>query len=42
MKDGAVKLLLLESCTETIGAGITVQAERSRLVDNSVPVGKDE
>ena len=40
--DGSVRLLLLESCSETIGAGIAVQAEWSRLVDNTVPNGKDK
>ena len=40
--DRAVRLFLFERCSETIGAGITMQAERSRLVDNSVPIGKEK
>ena len=40
--DGPIKLLLLECCSETTGAGITVEAEWSRLVDDSIPVGKYE
>ena len=39
--DRAVRLFLLELCFEIIGAGIAIQAEWSRLVDNIVPIGKD-
>ena len=36
--DGAIRLLLFERGSEAIGAGITEQAERSRLVDHCVPI----
>ena len=36
--DIAVRLFLFERCSEAIGAGIAMQAERSRIVDNSVPM----
>ena len=40
--DIAVKLFLFERYSETIGSGIAIQAEWSRLVDNSVPTGEDK
>ena len=38
--DRAVRLFLFERCSETIGAGIAMHMEWSRLVDDSVPIGK--
>ena len=40
--DGSARLLLFERCPETIGAGIAMQTEWSRLVENSVPIGEDK
>ena len=39
-EDGAIKLFLFECDSEAIGAGITEQAERSRLGDHCVPIGE--
>ena len=36
--DGAIGLFVLERGFEAIGAGITEQAERSRLVDHCVAI----
>ena len=36
--DVATRLFLFERGSEAIGAGITEQAERSRLVDHCVPI----
>ena len=35
---GVIRLFLYERGSEAIGAGITEQAERSRLVGNCVPI----
>ena len=35
-------MFLFERCSEAIGTGITMQAERSRIVDNSVPMEEDK
>ena len=40
--DRAVRLFLSECCSETIGAGVAMQMEWSRLVNNSVPIGEDK
>ena len=37
-KDEAIRLFLFERGSEVIDAGITEQAERSRLVDHRVPI----
>ena len=37
-EDGAIRLFLFERDSEVIGAAITEQAERSRLVDHRVPI----
>ena len=36
--EGVIRLFLFERGSEAIGAGITEQAERSRLVDRCVPI----
>ena len=36
--DGAIRLSLFECDSEAIGAGITEQAERSRVGDHCVPI----
>ena len=36
--DGAIRLVLFERGAEAIGASITEQAERSRIVDQCVPI----
>ena len=36
--DGTIRLFLFERGSEAIGAGMSEQAERSRLVDHCLPI----
>ena len=40
--DRVVRLFLFECRSEIMGAGVAMQTEWSRLVDNSVPIAEDK